>query len=142
MQPKNGIPEIRWLTEDPLRVIDNHFSIPVGKADLLKPPKNYPTPVMRYTLCEMSVVWHMYGGNDFKSNSSSGKEKKTVNFSDLCIHEGVGYSNTRSGEVIFTNFGEKKKPTHNWQIQGGVNRDHDVLMELQLNKVCQCISLG
>ncbi|KAB0799030.1 hypothetical protein PPYR_06910 [Photinus pyralis] len=127
--PRNGIPEIRWLTDDGLRIIDNHFSIPVGKTDLLKPPKNFPTPVMRYTLCEMSVVWHMYGGNDFKSDN---KQKKSVNFSDL--RTGVCYSNSRSGEVIFTST-QKKKTNVTWQVQGGANRDHDVLMELQLNKV-------
>ncbi|KAF5280262.1 hypothetical protein FQR65_LT03070 [Abscondita terminalis] len=128
---KNGIPEIRWLTEDPLKIIDNHFSIPIGKTDLLKPPKHYPTPIMRYTLCEMSVIWHMYGGNDFKPDDDS-KQKKTVNFSDL--RDSVCFSNTRSGEVLFTNV-EKKKPNISWQIQGGANRDHDTLMELQLNKV-------
>ncbi|KAK4884514.1 hypothetical protein RN001_000785 [Aquatica leii] len=129
--PKNGVPEIRWLTDDPLRIIDNHFAIPVGKTDLLKPPKNYPTPIMRYTLCEMSVIWHMYGGSDFKTSDNS-KQKKTVNFSDL--RDSVCYSNTRSGEVIFTNI-EKKKPNLSWQVEGGANRDHDTLMELQLNKV-------
>ncbi|KAK5648479.1 hypothetical protein RI129_003371 [Pyrocoelia pectoralis] len=128
--PRNGIPEIRWLTDDSLRIIDNHFSIPVGKTDLLKPPKNFPTPVMRYTLCELSLVWHMYGGNDF--NSSDNKKKKSVNFSDL--RAGVCYSNTRSGEVIFTST-QKKKTNMTWQVEGGANRDHDVLMELQLNKV-------
>ncbi|KAF5283909.1 hypothetical protein FQA39_LY04729 [Lamprigera yunnana] len=129
--PKNGIPEIRWLTEDPLKIIDNHFSVPVGKTDLLKPPKNYPTPIMRYTLCEMSVIWHMYGGSDFKAFDKS-KQKKTVNFSGL--RDGVCYSNTQSGEIIFTNL-EKKKPLLSWKVEGGANRDHDTLMELQLNKV-------
>lgn len=82
----------------------------------------------------MTVVWHLYGGNDFRSEEAETKQKKTVNFSDY-IHDGVGFANTQNGEVIFTNFMEKKKPTISWQIQGGVNRDHDILMELQLNKV-------
>lgn len=135
------MPEIRWLTEDPLRVIDNHFSVPAGRTDLLKPPKNFPSPVTRYTLLEMSLVWHMYGGHDFKATDETQKQKK-VNFSDTCIHlGGVGFSNARSGEVIFTNFEKKKKKLNlTWQARGGANRDHDVLMELQLNKVYQFIN--
>lgn len=133
------------MTDDPVRVIENHFSIPVGKTDYLKPPKHYPTPVMRYTLCEMSLIWHMYGGNDFKTteigdDDQSNKSKK-VNFaSDInrgCLD--VGYSNIGTGEVIFTNFIGKEKQKiikeRNWLINGGIKRDHNVLMELKLNKV-------
>lgn len=40
-------PEVRWLTKDPPYIIDNHFSVPIGKTDLLKPPKNFPMAVLR-----------------------------------------------------------------------------------------------
>nr|CAD7434456.1 unnamed protein product [Timema monikensis] len=65
MYLKNGLPELRTLTPEPVRMVDNHFSLPLGKMDLLKAPKHYPAAVLRYTLCEMSIVWHMYGGKDF-----------------------------------------------------------------------------
>lgn len=45
--------------------MDNHYTVPVSKVDDLKAPKTYPDPVSKYTLREMTVVWHMYGGNDF-----------------------------------------------------------------------------
>lgn len=119
------------MTNEPVRVIDNHFSVPLGKTDILKPPKHFPIPTLRYTLCEMTIIWHMYGGSDFRPIDK--EKKKTVNFADLQINEGVSYSSTNmGGRVIFR---EKKKPTLPWQIMGGPNRDHDVLMEFQLNKV-------
>lgn len=103
---------------------------------------------MRYTLCEMSLIWHMYGGNDFikrnESKKSSSDEiavnnnkSKKVNFVNDLKRFDVGYSNTGTGEVIFTNFMEKEKKNNerNWLINGGVNRDHNVLMELKLSKV-------
>ncbi|KAJ8967900.1 hypothetical protein NQ317_015422 [Molorchus minor] len=132
--PKSGLPEIKWLTSDPVRVVDNHFSIPVGKTDLLKPPKNFPIPIMRYTLCEMTVVWHMYGGNDFKVPDKDSK-KKTVNFSDTHLSDSISFSNTGRGEVNIGSNLDKKKANIPWILRGGVNRDHSVLMELQLNKV-------
>lgn len=72
---KAGAPEIRLLTNDAIRVVDNYFTVPITKADFLKAPKGYPSPVAKYTLREMTVVWHMYGGHDFPcvQNPSSPK---------------------------------------------------------------------
>lgn len=64
----NSLPEVRVFTIKPVTVIENHFSKPVGKTDLLKAPLSFPTPVYKYTLREMTLVWHMYGGLDFKSS--------------------------------------------------------------------------
>jgi autophagy-related protein 2 len=55
-------------SEDPIRIIDNHFSAPHGKPDLLKAPHDFPMAVQRYTLCEMTLVWHLFGGRDFDEN--------------------------------------------------------------------------
>lgn len=33
------------MTDDPIRIVDNHFSLPVGKPDLLKAPKDFPMAV-------------------------------------------------------------------------------------------------
>lgn len=84
-QPKSGLPEVRALAPEPIHVLENHFAVPHGKTDLLKPPKHYPAPVMRYTLREMSVVWHMYGGHDFgpvKGTSNAPIVKKRVHIND------------------------------------------------------------
>lgn len=62
-------------TDDPIRIIDNHFSAPHGKPDLLKAPSDFPMAVQRYTLCEMTLVWHLYGGRDFDENDKK-KERE------------------------------------------------------------------
>lgn len=67
-QGNTKIPEVRLLTKEPIKMVDNHFTVPLGKEDVLKAPKNYPVPVSKYTLREMSIVWHMYGGSDFTTS--------------------------------------------------------------------------
>ncbi|XP_076360508.1 autophagy-related 2 isoform X2 [Tachypleus tridentatus] len=76
--PKSGEPQVRCLTTEPVKLVESHFSVPLGKSDQLRAPKHFPPAVWRYTLREMSIVWHMYGGKDFDT-SISGKEtaKKT-----------------------------------------------------------------
>lgn len=164
--PKGALPEVRPLTMSPVRVVDNHFSVPVGKADLLKAPKHFPAPVYRYTLREMTVVWHMYGGLDFKANPQP-KKNVTINTESgstpsspaykrqhHMYNAGVNYSKTCPQELdkLQNEYSQvnlnrrhislddtppttKRGERNNWQARGGIGRQHDVLMELQLNKV-------
>lgn len=62
------------LNEDPIRIVDNHFSVPKGK-DILGTPHGFPMAVIRYTLCEMTLTWHIYGGHDFPTE----EEKEKLN---------------------------------------------------------------
>lgn len=78
IMPRHGVPEVRWLCQESLRVVDNHFSVPLGKTDLLKAPRHFPPAILRYTLCEMSLVWHMYGGKDFGSSKTCSKKHVTI----------------------------------------------------------------
>lgn len=64
---------MRKLVPGSIRIIENHFGIPLRRMDLLETPKGFPNPELRYTICDLSLVWHMYGGSDFQST-----EKKTV----------------------------------------------------------------
>jgi len=77
--PRYGVPEVRSLCQEPLRIVDNHFSVPIGKTDLLQTPPNYPAPVLKYTLCEMTLIWHMYGGNDFDSSQPQSAKHVIIN---------------------------------------------------------------
>lgn len=133
--PKSGFPEIKWLTSDPVRIVENHFGVPIGKTDLLRSPKHYPTPVMRYTLCDMTIVWHMYGGNDFTVSDDNDIKKKTVNFSDARVVDTVSFSNMNKAEITFTTISDKQKANVHWMLKGGLNRNLNVHMEFQLNKV-------
>lgn len=130
--PKNGVPELKWLTRDTVRVVENHFCMPSEKRDPLKTPKNFPTPVVRYTLCEMSVVWQIYGGNDFVVLDKEKNKKKSVNFSDTKITDSVSYSSKDKAKVLTQKVHKKES---SWLLKGGVNRDHSVLIELQLDKI-------
>ena len=60
-----------------IQVIENHFSPPFGKADVLKAPKHFPRPIVRYALRDMTLIWDIYGGHDFSSPEQS--NNKLVN---------------------------------------------------------------
>ncbi|XP_072742677.1 autophagy-related protein 2 homolog B [Anoplolepis gracilipes] len=149
--PRYGVPEIRSLCQEPLRIVDNHFSVPVGKTDLLQTPPNYPAPILKYTLCEMTLIWHMYGGNDF-DNSQPQCSAKHVTINDnarINIAHGrsrsaigaVGFNKSSPNEVHFGSVPNSPRATRSneslidWHTLGGPGRRHDVLMELQLSKV-------
>ena len=70
-QPRDGEPTVRILTADPINLKDDHFNRPLDKTDQLKAPDHFPPAVYRYTLREMSLVWYMYGGQDFESSEKS-----------------------------------------------------------------------
>ncbi|XP_034941345.1 autophagy-related protein 2 homolog B [Chelonus insularis] len=148
IMPRHGIPEIRWLSQEYIRVVDNHFSVPLGKTDLLKAPKHFPAAILRYTLCEMTLVWHMYGGTDFGKPQMSNKRHVTIDdntqrFDSLGRRNKttvVGFSKINPNEVRFGSVpnspgGKAKASSKEWYTLGGPGRQHDVLMELQLNKV-------
>ncbi|XP_020295971.1 autophagy-related protein 2 homolog B isoform X2 [Pseudomyrmex gracilis] len=148
--PRCGVPEIRSLCQESLRIVDNHFSVPATKTDLLQTPPNYPAPNLRYTLCEMTLIWHMYGGNDFdnsqpqctkhvtihdniRANIAHGRSKSSIG--------AVGFNKSSPNEVQFGSVPNSPRVTKNndtlidWHILGGPGRRHDVLMELQLSKI-------
>lgn len=71
-----GSHEVHLLTQQPIEVNENFIRKPTSSSDHLKAPDRFPEPEYQYTLREMSVVWHIYGGRDFSPpprGSSSGK---------------------------------------------------------------------
>ncbi|XP_066263102.1 autophagy-related protein 2 homolog B [Euwallacea similis] len=132
--PQNGSPEITWFSQD-VKIIENYMAKPDGKRDILAPPKNFPTPTSRYTLCDMSIVWQMYGGNDFKAQKKEEGSKKEVRFADKQLGDTVTFSNKDHSRVNFTKPKNDRTRNLSWIQKGGLNRDHSVLMELQLSKV-------
>ncbi|XP_050067859.1 autophagy-related protein 2 homolog A [Anopheles maculipalpis] len=146
------------VSEDPIRIVDNHFSIPSGKPDLLKAPEDFPSAVERYTICEMTVTWHIYGGRDFltkddrrrkvKQQSTVGKTDKqtTVATTVGTVHlptalpmseaykSGVSYSKG-SPSVSFGGPANAALAKLTWKTRGGPDRKHDVTMEIHISKV-------
>lgn len=156
----SGEPQVRILTRDPISIVDNHFTIPLGKVDQLKAPKNFPVPESKYTLQELTLVWHIYGGSDFRSSSGASSHSRHVTISDSNGNSDtvVGRQSpnilseptvtVRGGEVCYSTrhtspTAFKKSPPQSpqlmsqqvWQAKGGPGRKHDTLMELHLNKV-------
>lgn len=43
---------------------------------------NQSYPTFRYSLCEMSVTWNMFGGHDFRPANEVAPPKKTVTIDD------------------------------------------------------------
>ncbi|KAF9415449.1 hypothetical protein HW555_006871, partial [Spodoptera exigua] len=69
-------PGVKWAS---LKAIapETYFTRPAARADVLDPPKSCPPPMLRYKLCEMSITWNLYGGNDFRTVDQP-LPKKTV----------------------------------------------------------------
>lgn len=128
---KYDFDEIR-VTDDPIMIVDNHFCLPSSSNDLLRTPAQFPMPDRRYTLCEMTLTWHLYGGQDFSDSISLTGDPvipKTP-MSDTYRH-GVSYSNESN------RLQQEKKPKEKltWKSIGGINRNHEILVEMQFTKV-------
>ncbi|XP_312964.6 autophagy-related protein 2 homolog A [Anopheles gambiae] len=150
------------VSEDPIRIVDNHFSIPSGKPDLLKAPEDFPSAVERYTICEMTVTWHIYGGRDFLTKEDRRRKAKqpstavggagraekqtTMAAGGGTVHlptalpmseaykSGVSYSKG-SPSVSFVGPASAALAKLTWKTRGGPDRKHDVTMEIHISKV-------
>ncbi|KAH9496155.1 hypothetical protein Btru_012170 [Bulinus truncatus] len=119
-----GSHEVHMLTPKPIEVNENFIMKPTTSYDHLKAPEKFPDPEAQYTLREMSVVWHIYGGSDFSHpHRGSSSERKS---------HSKGISSPR--ELRKSESGSKTR-RHSWRHRGGDFRDFNVLMELDLNKI-------
>lgn len=121
------------VSDDPLRIVDNHFCLPSTHNDILKAPPTFPLPDLRYTLCEMTVTWHLYGGNDFVHSTATTKETSADSSPHMSEAYRHGVSNASSQSK--TQHAKKPKEKLTWKSKGGKNRNHEILVEIQLTKV-------
>ncbi|CAB4005705.1 autophagy-related 2 homolog B isoform X1 [Paramuricea clavata] len=130
----NG-PEVTSFCDE-IKIIPDHFTVPVGGVDQLKPPSNYPTPLLVYTVKEMSILWLIYGGSDFQTNKHNRRsERKFWAENGRTFHED---DDVDDDPVVIGNHGNKKRSSStkvNWKTNGGESRDINTLVEVQLNKV-------
>lgn len=67
LQDLDQEPVVKQLTSDPVEIRADHFSQPLCGSDSSHGALNFPIPEVRYLIKEISVVWHLYGGKDFRS---------------------------------------------------------------------------
>ena len=48
----------------------------IGPSDQLSAPSHFPPAVFSYTVKEMSVAWHLYGGRDFGATPTRDQKKR------------------------------------------------------------------
>uniref|UniRef100_A0A915BPE2 Autophagy-related protein 2 n=2 Tax=Parascaris univalens TaxID=6257 RepID=A0A915BPE2_PARUN len=112
-----GEPRIRVLNEQDhfVKVIDNHFEVPdvQNNDDILRLPDDYPVPLIKYFIRDVSLLLHLYGGSDFGIEEGPPKTYSCEEF--------------RSGKGP----GQRIDP----EAQGGTSRDHSVHVEVMLSKI-------
>jgi hypothetical protein len=63
------------------QIFDNHLTVPHEAIDYLKAPRGFPVSVAKLALTKLSLLWQIFGGNDFsesrqmKSNTKVKKEQ-------------------------------------------------------------------
>lgn len=138
-RPKYGIDNVQ-STDEPIRIVDNHFSIPLDKHDMLKAPSGFPQAVTRYTICDLSISMHLYGGNDFATTNTE-KEKdyekasnEKVGMSDA-YKKGVAFSKVSSTVTLPSKVkSSTPRSQRPWKERGGINRNFEVCVEIHSNK--------
>ncbi|KAM8921116.1 autophagy-related protein 2 homolog B isoform 2-T2 [Pelodytes ibericus] len=109
-------PSVRKLVDDTILIKEQHFSSPTHKTDNRKAPLNFPSPVVRYVVKEISLVWHLYGGRDFGSVFPPASPAKIY----MSPHSSPSSTPTRRASPL---------------TRGGRGRNQDLLMEIQLTKI-------
>uniref|UniRef100_A0A670ZVT8 Autophagy related 2B n=1 Tax=Pseudonaja textilis TaxID=8673 RepID=A0A670ZVT8_PSETE len=112
---KEEEPVVKTMVEDAIIIKENHFSLPVKKADTNKTPLHFPVPLMRYVVKEISLIWHLYGGKDFGNITPTSPAKSYISPQSSPSH-----TPTRHGRNTAC---------------GGKGRNPDFLIEIQLSKV-------
>ncbi|CAM4578212.1 unnamed protein product [Lepidochelys olivacea] len=123
--PKDGEPVVTKLLEGPVPIKDGYFSRPLGSTDLLKAPAHFPLPESRVMLREISVVWHLYGGQDFGIGRATPGHAHSPR-----MRPSLSSARSSPSRSSMAN-----RPQNTWRTQGGTGRLHDLLMEIQLTKV-------
>lgn len=98
--------------------------------DQLHRPRSFPDPQTQYTLKEMTLVWHLYGGRDFSVPPAA----ETVRG-----RRGPERERQSKDRTSLRCWSGKNMGLHgtSWKSGGGAGRDHTVLVEVELDKVRQ-----
>ncbi|CAF0882237.1 unnamed protein product [Didymodactylos carnosus] len=147
--PQNGVCQIHVLTDQTIHINDNHFSKPLERNDILNAPSYLPVPTFRFSIRNLSLVWFIYGGSDFKEKSKSDDGHQPL--VQLNIDESIRSFAVTSNDTIGGNTtvqSQKKAggrllsaydPSQlNRRQRGGTYRDLNTSMEFSITKArCQ-----
>ena len=117
------------------------IAVPVqdGRVNLLQRPSSFPLPEVQYTLKEMTVIWHLYGGRDFVLPSSAGKKPGHGSRNrGGTVDKKAGLPSTAAWRQSRARLGNRYGLDLRgslWKVGGGPDRDHSVLVEVELDKV-------
>lgn len=84
LQDLDQEPVVKQLTSDPVEIKADHFSQPLCGSDSSHGALNFPIPEVRYLIKEISVVWHLYGGKDFRSPALTASPSRSRGWASSC----------------------------------------------------------
>ena len=56
-QARNGVPVVKMYTNKPVNIVDNYFTIPMGRTDVLKAPDHFPPAIYRSVNIRVPLMW-------------------------------------------------------------------------------------
>jgi hypothetical protein len=148
-------PQIRFLTEDTITVIENHFNI--SRQRII--PDISPASLSRYFLEEMTLILHLYDGKDFdddlpsdspidkrtddtksyksyKSNKTYHSNEPRVRFTDGSVHmwENIDLESAHL-PLRGAHSNHNARASNSFKSMGGLKRQNDTCVSICLNKV-------
>ncbi|CAF1606489.1 unnamed protein product, partial [Adineta ricciae] len=146
--PENGLWEVHVLGNTPIQIHENHFAKPLERNDILNAPAHLPVPTLRFSIRQISIVWHIYGGSDFTQPKPNDSHQQPV---QLNINESVRFSaaaatastpstQEKVGGRIYSSYDTTRLARHE---RGGPCRDLRTSMEFSISKArCQYETYG
>lgn len=147
LQDLDEEPVVKQLTSDPVEIKADHFSQPLCGSDSSHAALNFPIPEVRYLIKEISVVWHLYGGKDFRSAALTASPSRSRGWANSCsdVHALKSSKEKKVFDLLLIHFRSTphsspsqtpvRQAKSSSRIGGGRGRNNDVLMEIQLSKV-------
>ncbi|CAF0936928.1 unnamed protein product [Adineta steineri] len=138
--PENGLYEVHVLSETPIQIHENHFPKPLERNDILNAPAHLPVPTLRFSIRQISIVWHIYGGSDFALPKPNDSHQQPV---QLNINESVRFNaasalsptQEKAGGRLYSSYDTTRLARHE---RGGPCRDLRTSMEFSISKArCQ-----
>ena len=138
IMPSGGGPGVRVLHNEGVNLVDNHFSAPAAQVDHLRPPQGFPSPQLRLALTRLSLVWQIFGGNDFSdSKEMACNTKAKLEQSGICLNLDPKHRGERNKErsAATTTLNSALAAADSLKTKGGPGRNMELLIELVVSKM-------